>query len=131
MQGQAKFGNIITDFFEIEEGVKQGCVLSPVLFCIYINEFAKMIKESAVGVRICNVQTGCLFWADDVILIADNNKDLQTMLNIAASFSNKWKLSFNHDKSNVVVVGQRGISNTRWLLGSKRISEVSQYRVGR
>ena len=62
--------------------MKQGCVLSPVLFCIFINEFAKMIKESAVGVRICNVQTGCLFWADDVILIADNNKDLQTMLNI-------------------------------------------------
>ena len=40
-------GTLLTDFFEIEEGVKQGCVLSPVLFCIFINEFAKMIKESA------------------------------------------------------------------------------------
>ena len=44
VQAKVKFGNISTDFFEIDEGVKQGCVLSPILFCIYIHQFNKLLK---------------------------------------------------------------------------------------
>ena len=66
---QVKFGDIVTDFFNMDEGVKQGCVPSPILFCIYINEIPRLIEEENVGVRICNVQTGCLLWADDVVYL--------------------------------------------------------------
>jgi hypothetical protein len=79
VQSNVKFGDIVTDFFDVEEGVKQGCVLFPILFCIYINELDRLIKNEDVGVRICNVKTGCLFWADDVVLIADTEADLQKM----------------------------------------------------
>ena len=61
IQAQVKFGDIETDFFEISEGVKQGCVLSPVLFCIFINEFTKLLRKHEVGVRIHNVCVGSLF----------------------------------------------------------------------
>ena len=39
------------------------------------------------------VNIKCLFWADDVVLLANNEQDLQCMLNIAAEFSHKWHLS--------------------------------------
>ena len=128
VQSQVKFHDVTTDFFDIDEGLKQGCVLSPILFCIFINELAKMIREANVGVRICDVQIGCLFWADDVVLIAEDRAELQKMLDIAATFAKRWKLAFNHDKSNVVIVDQRGYSNTRWLLGDTVISETNQYK---
>jgi hypothetical protein len=128
VQSQVKFNDITTDFFQIDEGVKQGCVLSPILFCIFINELAKMIREAEVGVRICDIQIGCLFWADDVVLLGEDKVELQKMLDIAASFAKRWKLDFNRDKSNVIITGHRRLSNVRWSLGDKVISEVNQYK---
>lgn len=128
VQANVTLGDIETDFFEVEEGVKQGCVLSPILFCIYINELAKLIKKEEVGVRICNVQMGPLFWADDVVLIADNSADLQRMLDIATHFSKTWKINFNFDKSKVLVVGKRVDRNKCWPLGDKLITECDSYK---
>ena len=82
-------GDIVTDFFDVEEGVKQGCVLSPIFFCLYINELSKMLDKHEVGIHIMGVNIKCLFWADDVVLLANNEQDLQRMLNIAAEFSHK------------------------------------------
>ena len=107
VKAQVKFGGIETDFFDVHDGVKQGCVLSPVSFCIFIHEFTKLLQKHDVGVRIHNVCVGSLFWADDVVLLANNENELNRMLNLAAQFANDWKLSFNHDKSNVLIVGQR------------------------
>jgi hypothetical protein len=123
-----KFGDIVTDYFEVDEGLKQGCVLSPILFCIYINELAKMLENNNVGINVCNVKISCLFWADDVVLIADNEQDLIHMLNTAAEFSKKWKMHFNHSKSNVLVVGKRVNKNKLWKLGDDFINEVDSYK---
>ena len=97
VQSTVKFGNINTEYFEVDQGVKQGCVLSPILFCVYINEFRKLLDEQNLGVRVCNVRIGSLFWADDIVLIANDEYELQRMLDIAANFSNTWKMCFNHN----------------------------------
>jgi hypothetical protein len=128
VQSHVKFGEIETDFFDVEEGVKQGYVLSPILFCIFINELANRNQNAGVGVRTCDVQTGCLFWADDVVLIADNEVDLQKMLNIASQFSLTWKLDFNVDKSKVLIVGKRIDKTKLWKLGNLSISECDSYK---
>ena len=128
VQCNVKLGDIETDLFDIDEGLKQGCVLSPVLFCIYINELTKMFHDENVGISIFDVKINCLFWADDVVLIADNETDLQKMLNIAGNFSERWKLDFNHSKSNVVIVGKRKDDNKIWNLGNSRITEVDHYK---
>ena len=82
VQSMVRFGEIQTDMFVIEEGLKQGCGLSPVLFCIYINELARMIRAKNLGARIDNKQFGCLFWADDVVLIGENEQDLNNLLSV-------------------------------------------------
>lgn len=122
-----KFGNLTTDFIDIDVGVKQGCVLSPILFCVFINELAKMLKKANLGTRICGVQIGCLFWADDVVLIAEDGNELQKMLDIAAVFAQQWRLDFNYDKSNVLIIGSRN-RHKKWKLGHSCISEVSHYK---
>ena len=79
VQCNVQMGDIVKDFFDIEEDVKQGCVLSPILFCLYVNELSKMLNEHDVGIHIMGVNIKCLFWADDVVLLADNDHDLQRM----------------------------------------------------
>ena len=76
VQGRVRMGEIETDFFDIDEGVKQRCVLSPVLFCICMHEFTKLLKKHDLGVRIHNVCMGSLFWADDVVLMANDQNEL-------------------------------------------------------
>ena len=53
---------------------------------------------------------------------------LQNMLNIASDFSKKWKLDFNHSKSNVVVVGKRKDDGKIWHLANSNIKEVDHYK---
>lgn len=128
VQCMVKFGDIETNLFAIDDGLKQGCVLSPVLFNIFINNLTKMLKNSNTGVEICNIKMNCLLWADDVVLIADNARDLQKMLDIASSFAHMWRLTFNLDKSNVLTIGKRANPNNVWRLGKGTIYETNSYK---
>ena len=126
---KVNFNDIETDFFEITEGVKQGCVLSPLLFSIYINELAKMLKDSNVGVQIDDLLIPGLFWADDVVLIGNNHTQLQSLLNIAATFAKQWKLTFNETKSEIMYFGKRlHDKNKKWNLGDLVLKETCSYK---
>ncbi len=46
------FSALMTEKFDVELGVKQGCVLSPTLFSIFVNDLASEIKDLRVGIDI-------------------------------------------------------------------------------
>jgi len=128
VKSKVRFQDFETELFNVDEGVKQGCVLSPIIFCIYINELAKLIKSSNLGITIFGTKIGCLFWADDVVLIGENENDLQKLLDVASDFSNKWKMCYNYDKSNVLITGQRVNVHKKWKLCNNFIKEVNEYK---
>ena len=67
----------MTEWFNVNSGLKQGCVLSPVLFNIFINSLVTDIKALDIGIDI-ESETNCiLLYADDIVLIAENENDLQ------------------------------------------------------
>ena len=68
-------------------------------------------------------------YADDIVLMADNEYELQKMLDLAANFASNWRLSFNHTKSNVLIVGKRVNKYRSWHLGNDCINEVDTYRI--
>ncbi len=67
-----RINGIYTDWFAVDLGVKQGCILSPTLFSIYINDLAKAIKELDCGIVMENSKLNILLFADDIALIADS-----------------------------------------------------------
>ena len=91
-----------TGWFPTHFGVKQGDVLSPTLFSMYVNDLALKIRNSKLGVTVADMTVGILLYADDIILLADCEKDLQNMLNIAADWCLKWRLVVNDDKTQIV-----------------------------
>ena len=77
-----KLNGFMTDWFGVKSGLKQGCSLSPVLFNLYINDLALKINALGKGIKIDDESVSILLYADDVVLLAENETDLQCMLNV-------------------------------------------------
>ena len=56
--------------FNVENGVRQGGIVSPVLFCVYLDGLLQQLCNSGVGCYIGKVYVGALAYADDVALLA-------------------------------------------------------------
>jgi len=70
----------MTEWFEIKLGLRQGCVLSPILFLIFINDLIKELKASGLGIAIGSMKVSNLALADDIVLLADNKANLQRLI---------------------------------------------------
>ena len=106
------FGRYESELYEVINGVKQGCILSPCLFNLAMTDLQNMLKD-CTGQNIGGLNIHGLFYADDIVLIAANDQDLTDMLNVAHMFGTKWGLKFNEKKSQVLIIGKR-ISNKMW-----------------
>ena len=123
--------NLATDWFECPIGVKQGDTISPTLFAIYINDLAEELKRSGVGVRLDGgFQVPCLFYADDIVLLAETEADLQDLLNIVNLWCSKWRLEVNLLKTNIMHVRKNQVQRTmfEFKFEGKKVEFCDQYR---
>ena len=70
-------------------------------------DLAKELEERELGIEIKGHWMGACFFADDIVLIAKSDKELQEMLIVVAIYAEKWKLRFNAKKCGVLVVGEK------------------------
>ena len=86
-----------TDYFYCTIGVKQGDSISPTLFACFLNDLSQEIKATNLGIQLnCGDENNDddrftvnnLLYADDIVLLAESEIELQTMLNVV--FSLHW-----------------------------------------
>ena len=70
----------VSSFFRMMAGVRQGGVLSPFLFAIFIDNLVDKVKASAVGCYLLSFCVSIFLYADDILLIAPSVSALQKML---------------------------------------------------
>jgi len=92
-----KWNNSYSDFFKIEFGVRQGSVLSPTLFAVYLND---VVAE-------CNSHSIALLYADDILLISPSVCSLQTALNDCERELKWLDMIINAKKSCCLRIGRR------------------------
>ena len=116
-----KFNDGISE--PIHKGVRQGCGLSPVLFNIYINkiiqEFKTVIKKDKQLNNRKLVNT--ILYADDQILMATSEDDLQTMayhLNLAAR---KYKMTISSTKTKAMAMWGNHIQRVKIVINDSII----------
>jgi len=91
--------------FTVSNGVKQGGVLSPVLFCVYIDSLLHSLAESGVGCFIGRVFVGALVYADDIVLLSTTAATgMRTLLRVCDVFANDFSAVFNAAKSKCFTV---------------------------
>ena len=76
VESAVKVNNDLTDWFEIQNGVKQGCILSPTLFSMLINDLAEDINTAELGVQCKENIVSSLLFADDLVILAENEVNL-------------------------------------------------------
>ena len=116
-------------WFETETGLKQGSVLSPMLFNLLIDELIEHLNQTGLGVKLGDRKLACLLFADDVLLIADSAEELQQLLDVAAQFAEKWLMRFSASKSAVLVFGsdRSDCLQQEWKLGADLIKRTDKY----
>ena len=89
----------MSDSFDIPTGTKQGGILSPDFFALYLHDLIAELKASGYGCYVIEVCIACLFFADDIVLLSPSRHGLQSLLDICVSYCKKFCLDFNPKKS--------------------------------
>ena len=82
--------------------MKQGDSLSPVIFLLFINDLAQELAGMNVGTLFDQRKIPILMYADDIVLLSDSEKEMQTMLDHVHKWCKKWLMAVNLDKTKIV-----------------------------
>jgi hypothetical protein len=96
-QGWVKLGGKRSSSFSITNGTRQGSVLSPVLFSVYLDDLLADLRRLQLGCHIGGWWFGALGYADDLILLAPNREVLQSMLVVCQNYAREHNLVFSTD----------------------------------
>ena len=114
--------------------MRQGCILSPLLFNLYQDKFPRLL-QSSLDTDSITLPNGfpfnCLFYADDLILISRSAAGLQKQLNILHDYSERWLLKINLKKTKTLIFQKQNPKSTRdkfsFFLNGTPIDKASQY----
>jgi hypothetical protein len=101
---RVSWDRVTINYFMALNGVKQGAVLSPVLFCVYIDDLLVALSKAGVGCFIGSTFVGALAFADDIVIMAPTATAMRKLLAICEYFAHEYCISFNARKSKCMSV---------------------------
>ena len=93
-----RWGGLNSHFFKLRAGVRQGGVLSPFFFAIYIDRIVAEIKAAHVGCHIASICVSVFLYADDILLLSPSVTGLQTLLTICENVLSDLDMRLNEKK---------------------------------
>ena len=93
--------------FQILAGVRQGGVLSPCLFAVFMDSIVCKLRLAGDGASIGRHYLGCILYADDIMLVCNSITAMQRMLDICSREAQMPDFSFNTAKSVALRIGPR------------------------
>ena len=94
-----------TDWFQIEKGVRQACILSPCLFNLYAEYIMRNARLDEAGIKIAGRNINNLRYADDTTLMAESEEELKRLLMKVKEESEKAGLKLNIQKTKIMASG--------------------------
>lgn len=122
-----KWGSVLSQSFSVSRGVRQGGILSPILFNIYIDSLSVKLTSLSVGCHINSVCYNHLIYADDTVLLAPSPKALQYLIDECVTFATEHDLIFNTKKTKLMCIKPEGMKKLYipdFVLGGSKIRRV-------
>ena len=123
---RAKHGT--TDWFQIEKGVHQGCILSPYLFNLHAEYIMLTVglDEAQVVIKIARRNINNLRYADDTTLMAESEEKLNSLLMKVKGESEKVGLKLNIQKTKIMASSPI----TSWEIDGETVETVADFIFG-
>ena len=95
--GFEKLAGVYSTGFKLTNGTRQGSVLSPIIFSVYLDGLIQELRQQGLGCHCSGVWMGCLGYADDLILLAPSRETMAKMLDVCEKYALKHNLEFTTD----------------------------------
>ena len=115
-----------SQYFTVNVGLRQGCVLSPVLFDVYVNDVVTELRNAGVGIQPANQVLVSLLYADDIALLASSEAELRRALQVVLDFCRRWRLELQPAKSKVMVLN--GQFSQPIMIAGRPLERVNVFR---
>ena len=96
-QAWVRWGTSRSRTFSVTNGTRQGSILSPALFSVYMDDLIYRLRKSGVGCHIGGVFCGVVGYADDLLLMAPTRSAMETMLGLCEDYAAENNLEFSTD----------------------------------
>ena len=124
-----KWNDSVSRSFDVPTGTKQGGILSPDFFKLYVHDLIDLLVTSGFGCNVIKTIISCLFFADDIVLLSPSRHGLQMLLNICVTYCKRYCLDFNVKKSKIMVVGKTyGYPLSSLFLDNEPLEYVDSYK---
>jgi hypothetical protein len=94
-----QWGDNLSKSFNVTNGVRQGGVLSPHLFNVYMDDLSVQLNKMNIGCNINGTVINHVFYADDSVLLAPSANCLQSLLDTCDRFANYKDILYNIKKT--------------------------------
>ena len=127
-EATVRTGHGTTDWFQIEKGVHQGCILSPCLFNLYAEYIMRNagLEEAQVGIKIAGRNISNLRYTDDTTLMAKSEEELKSLLMKVKEESEKAGLKLSIQKKKIMASGLI----TSWQIDGETMKTVTDFISG-
>ena len=121
----------LTDPFSSNIGVKQGCILSPLLFNLFVNDLPNCFEtEKCEPIALGDHLVNCLMYADDIVLLSNSKEGLQNSLSNLKEFCDSWNLKINIEKTKIIIFNKSGklLKNYGFYINDIQLENVQEYK---
>ena len=124
-EATVRTGHGTTDWFQIEKGVRQGCILSPCLFTLHAEYIMRNtgLEEAQARIKTAGRNINNLRYADDTTLLAESEEELKSLLMKVKEESEKVGLKLNIQKTKILAFGPI----TSWEIDGETAETVSDF----
>ena len=125
-----RWGNLISNSFQVSNGVRQGGILSPYLFNVYMDELSARLNNLKIGCSLDDIFINHLMYADDLVLISPSTRGLNRLIEECQKYGIEFDILFNSNKSAVMFFKPDFLKNTNFpnfKINNENINIVSNY----
>ena len=128
-EATVRTGHETMDWFQIGEGIHQGCIMSPCLFNLYAEYIMRNggLEEAQAGIKIAGRNTNNFKYADDTTFTAESEEELKSLLMKGKEESEKAGLKVNIQKMKIMASSPI----TSWQIDGETVEIVAKFFGGR
>ena len=130
LKAMVRWNGASSRLFRVTRGTRQGSLLSPTIFNIFLNDLLVQLSDKTDGVSLGDVHLNSFAYADDVSLISSTVPGLQRLIDLCCNYAQRWRFRFGLKKTKCFVSGKHSFGKEPiWKIDNQVIENVDELEI--